>query len=101
MGEGRTRPGSDCGHPVHGVCPDLEADQEVTIPTIDREWITSELVKGLAAERTLAAEARARAESPPDPTLSLIYHELAAAEDRPRLMLETVATQGRSTMRIC
>jgi hypothetical protein len=61
------------------------------MPTIDREWITSELDKGLAAERTLAAEARARAESPPDPTLTLIYHELAVAEDRHRLILETIA----------
>ena len=63
------------------------------MPTIDREWITSELEKGLAAERTLAAEARARADTPPDPTLSVIYRELAAAEDRHRLMLETVATR--------
>jgi hypothetical protein len=62
-------------------------------PSVDRTWITSELEKGLAAERTLAAEARARAESPPDPTLSVIYHELAAAEDRHHRILETVATR--------
>jgi hypothetical protein len=62
------------------------------MPTsIDRDWITSELEKGLAAERTLAAEARARAQAPPDPTLALIYGELANAEDRHLLILETVA----------
>lgn len=64
------------------------------MPTsIDRDWITAELEKGLAAERTLAAEARARAESPPDPTLAVIHGELAAAEDRHHLILETIATR--------
>lgn len=66
------------------------------MPTnIDREWVASELEKGLAAERTLAVEARARAraEAPPDPTLAVIYNELATAEDRHHLILETVATR--------
>lgn len=64
------------------------------MPTsIDRDWITSELDKGLAAERTLAVEARARAEAPPDPTLAVVYSELATAEDRHHLILETIATR--------
>ena len=71
------------------------------MPTsLDREWITSELGKGLAAERTLAAEARARAASPPDATLVVAYNELATAEDRHLLILETIATRyGRTPTR--
>ena len=60
---------------------------------IDRGWITSQLNKGLAAERTLAAEARARVGAPPDPTLSLVYSQLADAEERHHVVLETVATR--------
>jgi hypothetical protein len=61
------------------------------LASVDRDWITSELEKGLAAERTLAAEARARAEAPPDPALAVVYSELATAEDRLRLILEIIA----------
>jgi hypothetical protein len=64
---------------------------------IDRDWIASELAKGLAAERTLAVEARARADTPPDPALSVVYSELATAEDRHHLILETIAIRyGRT-----
>jgi hypothetical protein len=64
------------------------------MPTlVDCTWITSELEKGLAAERTLAAEASARAESPPDPSLAVIYGQLATAEDRLHSILETIATR--------
>jgi hypothetical protein len=61
--------------------------------SIDRVWITSELVKGLAAERTLAVEARARASAPPDPSLAVIYSELGRAEDRLYSILEFIATR--------
>jgi hypothetical protein len=60
---------------------------------VDRDWIKSELVKGLAAERTLAAEARARAESPPDLSLAIIYGQLATAEDRLHSILEIIAAR--------
>jgi hypothetical protein len=59
----------------------------------DRDWITSELAKGVAADRALADEAKARASSPPDPSLSLVYNELATAEDRIHSVLETIATR--------
>jgi hypothetical protein len=60
---------------------------------IDRKWITTELVKGLAAERTLSAEAKGRALAPPHPSLSVIYNELTAAEDRHCTILEIIATR--------
>jgi hypothetical protein len=70
------------------------------MPTdINREWIASELEKGLAAERTLAAEAQARAGAPPDPTLSVVYHELATAEDRHCSLIETIAIRYGHTPR--
>ena len=34
-----------------------------------------------------------RAESPPDPTLGLLYHEIAAADGRHRAIVETIATR--------
>jgi hypothetical protein len=61
--------------------------------SIDRDWITAELVKGLIAERTLAIQAKARASAPPDPSLSVIYNELGKVEDRFSSILETIATR--------
>jgi hypothetical protein len=60
---------------------------------IDRKWITAELVKGLAAERSLAVEAKARALAPPHASLSVIYNELVKAEDRLYSVLEIIATR--------
>jgi hypothetical protein len=61
--------------------------------TVDHGWIASEFVKGIDAERTLAADAKARADSPPDPSLGLIYHEIAAADERHVGVLQTIATR--------
>jgi hypothetical protein len=64
-----------------------------TASTLDRAWISSELEKQIDAERSMAADARSRAESPPDPSLSVLYHEIAAADDRHVVALEKVATR--------
>jgi hypothetical protein len=61
--------------------------------TIDRAWISSEFVKQIDAERSMAADAKSRAESPPDPSLSVLYHEIAAADERHVLALEKIATR--------
>jgi hypothetical protein len=61
--------------------------------SVDRDWIASEFVKGIDAERSLAADAKARADSPPDPSLGLLYHEIAAADERHVVILETIATR--------
>src|SRR5271165_3861728 len=62
-------------------------------PSIDRAWIAKELVKGIDAERSLATDAKARADSPPDAVLSVLYHEIAAADERHATIVETIAVR--------
>ena len=64
-----------------------------TGPKINRAWIASEFSKGIDAVQALIDEAKARAESPPDPSLGVLYHEIAAAEERHRAIVETIATR--------
>jgi len=61
--------------------------------TINRDWIASEFSKGIDAEQALLDEAKARSESPPDPALAVLYHEIAAADERHRTIIETIATR--------
>jgi hypothetical protein len=61
--------------------------------SIDREWVAAELVKGIDAERSLAIDAKARAESPPDIVLSVLYHEIAVADERHATILQTIAAR--------
>ncbi len=64
-----------------------------TATTINREWIANEFSKGIDAEQSMADEAGARAQSPPDPALGVLYHEIAQADERHRAIVETVATR--------
>jgi hypothetical protein len=64
-----------------------------TASKIDRAWISSELVKQIDSERTLAGDAKTRAESPPLPSLSILYHEIATADERHVAALEKIATR--------
>jgi len=64
-----------------------------TAPTINREWIAAEFSKGIDAEHALVEEAKSRAESPPDPELGVLYHEIATADERHRSIVETIATR--------
>jgi len=59
--------------------------------SINREWIASEFSKGIDAEQALLDTARARAGSPPDPTLGVLYNEIASADERHREIVEKVA----------
>jgi hypothetical protein len=61
--------------------------------SINREWIAAELVKGINAERALAVAAQARADSPPDEVLSVLYHEIASADERHALLVEKIAVR--------
>ena len=58
-----------------------------------RDWIATEFSKGIDAEQALVDEARARSDSPPDPALQVLYHEIAAADERHRGVVETIATR--------
>lgn len=62
-------------------------------PALDREWITAEFLKGVEAERDLADGARSRAGSPPEPSLAVLYNQIAQADEKHRLVIETVATR--------
>jgi hypothetical protein len=64
-----------------------------TATTINRDWIAAEFSKGIDAEQSLMDEARARAESLPDPGLGVLYHEIATADERHRAIVETIATR--------
>jgi len=64
-----------------------------TATTINREWIAAEFSKGISAEQVMVDEARARAESPPDPALAVVYHEIAASDERHVTIVETIATR--------
>jgi len=64
-----------------------------TATTINRDWIGAEFSTGIEAEQALVDEALARAKSPPDAELGVLYHELAIADERHRLIVETIATR--------
>ncbi len=59
----------------------------------DRTRISAEFVKRIDFERALEANAKARAESPPDPAMGVLYHEIAVADERHAMVLETIATR--------
>lgn len=60
---------------------------------INRDWISTEFSRGVDAEKDLLDDSKARSESPPDPSLGVLYHEIAAADERHRTIVETIATR--------
>ncbi len=62
-------------------------------PTHDRTWIASEFLKLVELERSMASDAKMRAESPPMPSLAVLYHEIAGQDERHVAVLETIATR--------
>jgi bacterioferritin (cytochrome b1) len=59
--------------------------------SIDRAWIATQFAKGIGAERSLAAGAKARADAPPDPALGVLYNEIAEADLRHASVVEAIA----------
>ncbi len=64
-----------------------------TSHSVNRDWIAAEFSKGIEAEHRLQVDAEATASAPPDPSLGVLYHEIAAADGRHRLIVETIATR--------
>ncbi len=62
-----------------------------TATTIDRAWIAEEFSKGIDAVQALWEESKSRAASPPHPTLGVLYHEIANADEHHREIIETIA----------
>lgn len=65
----------------------------VTTGTINRDWIQTQFAKGIAAEEDLSTEAKSRSDSPPDPSLSVLYNEIAVADAKHRGVVEAIATR--------
>jgi hypothetical protein len=63
------------------------------VASIDRAWIASELVKAIEAERYLASDTKTRADTPPEPAMGVLYHEIAAADERHAAVIERIATR--------
>ncbi len=64
-----------------------------TASPVNREWIAAEFSKGIEAEHRLQVDAESTSSAPPDPTLGVLYHEIAAADGRHRAIIETIATR--------
>jgi len=64
-----------------------------TAHQVNREWIASQFSRGIEAERHMEDDARATSASPPDPSLGVLYHEIAEADGRHRKIVETIATR--------
>ena len=62
-------------------------------PTIDRDWIVTQFSRGIDAVRSMHADAVSTADSPPDPSLAVLYHQIAEEDERHATIIETIATR--------
>jgi hypothetical protein len=65
----------------------------VTMPTVDHDALLKEFLSRIEAEVSLSQLAKQRAESPPSPSMAVLYHEIAAADERHVVALETIAAR--------
>jgi rubrerythrin len=64
-----------------------------TAQTARRDWIVTEFSKGIESEHLLQTRAENTALNPPDPSLAVLYHEIAEDDKRHRMIVETIATR--------
>ena len=64
-----------------------------TDETIDRDWIVAQFSQGIHAEIAMRTDAEATADSPPDPSLAVLYHQIAKDDERHGNLIATIATR--------
>ena len=64
-----------------------------TAHQVNREWIATQFSRGIEAERSMEADAKATSAAPPDPSLGVLYHEISEADARHKMIVETIATR--------
>lgn len=65
----------------------------VASPAINKTWVVAELVKLIDAEYCIAGGAGPNSKTPPHESLSCVYHEMAAADERHAEEIKTIATR--------
>lgn len=62
-------------------------------PKVDRDWILAQFSRGVDAKHAMQVDAEATANSPPDPSLAVLYHQIAKDDERHMTTIETIATR--------
>jgi hypothetical protein len=65
----------------------------VASPVINQNWVVAELVKLVDAEYCTAGGTGPNPKTPPHESLSCVYHEMAAADERHAETIKTIATR--------
>ncbi len=65
----------------------------VASPVVNKDWVVAELVKLIDAEYWIAGGAGPTSKTPPHESLSCVYHEMAAADERHAEAIKTIAAR--------
>ena len=65
----------------------------VASPGMNQDWVVAELVKLVEAEYCMAGGTGPNPKTPPHESLSCVYHEMAAADERHAETIKTIATR--------
>jgi hypothetical protein len=65
----------------------------VATPAVNKDWVVAELIKLVDAERWIAGGTGPQPKTPPHETLTCVYHEMAAADERHVEAIKTIATR--------
>ncbi len=63
------------------------------VKSIDREWIVAQFSKGIDAEQSLESHAESTAKSPPDPSLAVLYHQIAKEDKHHAEIIKIIAAR--------